>query len=249
MGLLLGSQEKLLGNYLCELPMQHCVPIYFGNPSRIDSKINNGTATLLKKSGKLFVVTNHHVLEEYFTRVAKEDGIQLQIGGCRITDIGNHIVLNEQSIDVCVMEFTGHNEAEFRMEGNVPTIFYEVGELEPSLNKGKVVAFGGYPGVFRIREELRHVNFHTMSSGASIVHEISDKNIIVSIDHNEESITHLSSTAPPPNIRGVSGGPVFEINSSGRFMTIRFSGIVSECSENLQVMFAKPVGLFATALS
>jgi len=247
MGLNLNDQEKRLGNYLCEFPMNHCVPFYFGNPRSLDSKVNNGTATLLKKNNKLYVVTNHHVVEEFLKRVSCEEGIDLQIGGLRVTDIKNRIIINDPEIDICLIDFSDCKEVDFHMHGNVTTKFFELGEIRSSISTGKFVAFGGYPGTFRTRQELNQLSFHTFSSGASTVHEVSNSNIVVSINHEESLITRLSDVSPPDEIGGLSGGPVFEISNSGLITTFKFAGIIAECSLNLQVMFAKPVMLFADA--
>jgi hypothetical protein len=247
MGYEISYQVRKLGNFLAEFPMHHCVPIYFGNPRIVDSKVNNGTATLLKRNGKYYVVTNHHVLEAYFERMGNETGISLHIGGLRVEDISSRLVFDSPEIDICVFEFSGCKESEFELGGNVPTEFYELGEIHSSINKGELVAFGGYPGMFRIRSGQNHLSFRTFSSGASVVHEMTDRNIIVSIDHDEASVTMLSLDMPPDDIAGLSGGPVFEISKTGLITTFRFAGIVAECNSNYQVMFAKPVSLFASA--
>ncbi len=244
----ISSQERKLGNYLAEFPLNHCVPIYFGNPRIVDSKVNNGTATLLKRNGKLYVVTNHHVLESFLGRTKGEEGIILHVGGLYVKDISSRLVFDSSEIDISIFEFSDHKESEFELYGNVPTSFYELGDIQLSINIGEVVAFGGYPGVFRIRDEKNQLSFRTFSSGASIVHEATDRNIVVSIEHDQSSVTMLSPDLPPANIAGLSGGPVFEISQTGLIATFRFAGIIAECNPSFQVMFAKPVTLFETAL-
>ena len=244
----LSDNEKTLANYLSEFPMNHSVPVYFGNPLSVDSDINNGTATLLKRNNRLYAITNHHVINGYLSRCEKEDGISLMIGGYYVKNILEHIAFNNKEFDICVLEFTGQKEDDFRMQGNVPTKFYELGKTEKTVKKGAVVAFGGYPGVFRVRKSTNQVEFHTLSSGASVVKEISDRNIIVSINHEKSAITTLTDVEPPSNIGGMSGGPVFEISKEGSITMFRFCGIIAECNDNYKVMFAKPVSLFASVI-
>ncbi len=241
----LSAQDRKLANYLCEFPMIHSVPFYFGNPERDDSKVNNGTATLLKRGEFLYVVTNHHVFAKFYARQESEEGVTLQIGGLNVDTVSDRVMLNDEGIDVCVLDMSGYGEEEFRMFGNVPTQFHELGDIPEDIRQGKVVAFGGFPGSFRDRVGTNEVNFHTFSSGASVVEEITDRNIIVNIDHSESLITSLSDKAPPADVGGMSGGPVFLFSAEGRIATFGLAGIISECNENLSVMMAKPVQLFA----
>lgn len=247
MELNLSPQDRRLATYLAEFPMIHSTPVYFGNPERDDSKINNGTASLLKRGNRLFSVTNHHVIAKFDERKNSEDGVLLQLGGLNFESLTNRIIYNDEDIDVCVMEFSDFSVADFQLFGNVPTNFYELGNIDELDVEPKAVAFGGYPGVFRERINTNKVNFNTFSSGASVIETITDRNIVVSIDHSEDMITSLSPEAPPHNIAGLSGGPVFAVSSAGKLATFNFVGIISECNENLQVLFAKPVQLFRHA--
>ncbi len=243
----LTPQDKKLANYLAEFPMICSAPFYFGNPSRPESKINNGTATLLKRDNRLFVVTNHHVLSAFYARQESEEGVTLQVGGLNVDAVTNRVLFDDDSADACVLDFSDYREADFNMFGDVPTEFYELGDIEHSDRRGKAVAFGGYPGAFRVQVATNEVHFHTFSSGASIVEDTTDRNIIVNINHNESLITSLTPAAPPAEIGGMSGGPVFVISSTNEIVTFRFAGIISECNQNLNVMFVKPVELFAHA--
>jgi len=247
MGLDLNGIDKALANYLCETPMHHSVPIYFGNSSNSDSKVNNGTAALIKKNNLLYAVTNHHVLSEYLDRKKKDNDITLQIGGLSVPTISEIIRFDDEELDICVFEFPNHQESDFRMNGDVPTKFYELGEKFADEITGTVVAFGGYPGSFRSRGSANHVSFRTVSSGCSVIEDKSDRTIVVSINHDKDAITLLGDTPPPEDIAGMSGGPVFEIARASNLTTMRLVGIIYECSDDFKVLFARPLSLFAGA--
>jgi|GEM_PF-6492911 len=247
MDLVLSQQERKLASFLAEFSMIHSAPIYFGNPTQIDSRINNGSASLLKRGSRLFVATNHHVIFEFASRRASEDGVILQVGGLNFESVADRIVYRDPGFDICVIEFSEYTESDFQLFGNVPTKFYELGNIEKLDVEVKAVAFGGYPGVFRNRVGSNNVHFHTFSSGASVIEAITDLNIVVNIDHSENLITSLTPEAAPHSIAGLSGGPVFAVSSTGALATFNFVGIISECNENFKIMFAKPVQLFAGA--
>ena len=248
MKLNLSPQDLKLGNYLAEFPMIHSAPIYFGNPNEAGLKINNGTGSLLKRDRRLFVATNHHVVDEYRERCRSEAGISLEVGGLTVDALEERVCFEDDAADVVVIDFSDRQVTDFGMFGDVPTQFHEIGEIDPGeQQKGKVVAFGGYPGAFRVQVSTNEVNFHTFSSGASIVEEVTERMIVVNIDHSESKITSLSPKAPPAKLGGLSGGPVFLISSVRGLTTFRFAGIISECSNDFNVMFAKPVHLFSRA--
>jgi hypothetical protein len=245
----LSGLDRTLANYLCETPMHHSVPIYFGNPLNRDSKVNNGTATLVKKNNLLYAVTNHHVLSEYLDRKNKDNGVTLQIGGLIVQNISERIRFDDKDIDICVLDFPDHQESDFRMGGDVPTKFYELGENFIKEITGTVVAFGGYPGSFRARGSDNHVSFRTVSSGCSVIEDKSDRAILVSINHDKDAITLLGDKPPPEDIAGMSGGPVFEIARVSNLTTLRLVGVIYECSNDFKVLFARPLSSFASAFS
>lgn len=247
MGLDLNGPDKTLANYLCETPMHHSAPIYFGNPSYKDSKVSNGTATLIKKNNHLYAVTNHHVLSEYLERKKKDNDITLQIGGLYVPAISEIVLFDDKDVDICVFHFPNHQESDFWMNGDVPTKFYELGENFDDEITGTVVAFGGYPGSFRSRGSTNHVSFRTVSSGCSVIEDKSDLNIVVSINHDKDAITLLGETPPPEDIAGMSGGPVFEIVRENNLTCLRLVGIIYECSNDFKVLFVRPLSLFADA--
>ena len=248
MSVKLNLQDRKLANYFAEYPLNFSVPFYFGNPTDPKSEVNNGTATLLKRRNKHFVVTNHHVLSKFIEREKLDPGVHLCVGGLIVENVADRILFDDGDLDISVVDFSDKKKDEFKMFGNIPTNFYELGDLQPLEQAGTVVAFGGYPRDLRNRIDVNKMRFNSFSSGASVVHGYSDQNIVVSINHNESLITSLSGPPAPEDLRGMSGGPVFKIVVERNMQTLRFAGIIYEFSTDFKVMRAKPLDLFSSAL-
>src|SRR5258708_9854040 len=78
--------ERGLGEVMQKFPLRFCKPIFFGAPPsrERDTKVNNGTATLLQRNGECVVVTCAHVLTHYRTLRQSDPTCLLTIGNCSL---------------------------------------------------------------------------------------------------------------------------------------------------------------------
>lgn len=245
----LSEKEFELADYLCRFPMHYAVPFYYGNPDSDVSIINNATATLVKQGSKRFFITNEHVVRHFRQRQKSEPAILLQVGGRKIENLTSRILVNDSAIDLCLSDVSDIPEDDFRMFGDVPTEFIEI-ELErmEEVHSGDVVAFGGFPGVFRDRVGTNKVNFNTFSAGSNIVKSVVENQIVIDINHDKSVATLLNDVDAPKKIGGMSGGPVFHVVTKP-VLGMRLVAIISEGSDSWKVMMAKPLKLLAGALN
>lgn len=106
-----------------KFPMQFAAPIYFGVPSEANSKINNGTITLIKFRGHKFGITNHHVIYKYKIRNRSEKGLSLNIGNFRVNDLNEITIHEDKEADLFVMDLNHASEDDLESGDEVPTFF------------------------------------------------------------------------------------------------------------------------------
>jgi len=240
---MLSDDQKNLGDELTRFPMYFCNACFFGDPSDISTKVNNGTITLVKYKNRIFGITNYHVINEFRYRLQNEPKIKFGIGNVEI-NIEKSIIDEDPYLDLCTLDLQDHEESDFHPHGNVPTHFYEIDDFTTgNLKTGDFVLFGGYPGVWRERPTSNHLIFDTLSSGSTEVNEFTSQNIRCELALDKCIITLKEHHVEfPKNLGGLSGGPVFHhYLSPAGISQFKLVGIIYEHIPEYDSILARPI--------
>lgn len=240
---------EALGGELSKVPMIYAAPVYFANaPQQGKSpNINNGTGSLVAIGAKQFCITNYHVLSAYRQRKDEEADVIFQIGHIRL-EPDDMLVSESQHFDLAVLDLSELNIDEIGSHGEVPTQFLQAPNWPPVLpSKGDFVMFGGYPGYWR--EQIGHaeIQFDTLSSGSTELHDAREDNIVCQLQV-DKCIVHRAQAGrnEPGDLVGLSGGPVLrEKRSDAGLVTFEFVGVIYEYNEAIDCLYIRPASLIS----
>lgn len=244
------TQEQLeYIRILSENPMNYCCPCFFGDPTDEEVKVNNGTMTLIQYKGRKYGITNFHVIDAYRNRLENEPSIMLSAGNAEL-NLDNDLIDEEEVLDICIFDLDRFHEDDFKSNGNVQTIFFEVDDFTiGELKVGDYALFGGYPGQWRERIKINHLGFETLSSGASEVIELSTEIIRCSLSIEECIIDAPIRDELPRDLGGLSGGPVFnKIISPSGIESFKLVGIIFQYAEIFDSIVIRPITCIDSAL-
>ncbi len=238
-----------LGEVLQKFPLRFCRPILFGVPPSPlrPSKVNNGTATLIRRDGEWLVVTCAHVLAHYRrVRQANADCF-FAVGNCHFDPLPQ-IVAEDDALDVCVIRLSAA-QAMTVVEGNmgIGQDFFELNSaLTVPVKIGDFVAFGGFPGDLRRLESFDAFNFGTYSSGAARVTDRHTDYIACQFEREHWVRSGDGGEPEPESLGGMSGGPAFVIrHSSAGLMSYEFCGVIYKMHKASESLFIRDVGAIA----
>jgi Trypsin-like peptidase domain len=236
-----------LGEVMQKFPLRFCKPILFGMPPspKYPAKVNNGTATLLKRNGEHFVVTCAHVLNHYRTVSHGNPAVFFAVGNCHFDPLPQ-IVAEDAALDICIIRMTSAQVREVvDTRSGIGQDFFELdARTTQPVKTGEFVTFAGFPGDLRRLESLDAFNFGTYSSGAA---RVTDRHIDYLVCQFERECWVRSGDAgepEPDSLGGMSGGPAFVVRHSPEgIISYEFSGIIykmHEASESLYIRELSP---------
>jgi hypothetical protein len=203
-------------------------------------KVNNGTATLLRRGHIYLAVTCFHVVKHYRNVAHDDPGCFFAIGSCHFNPIAQ-IVSEDEAIDVCVIHLTPAQASEI-VAGNIGIgeQFFELGAASAGPAKvDEYVAFAGFPGELRLLQSLDAFNFGVYSSGAARVTDQHTDYMVCRFERDHWIRSIHSGDAEPKSLGGMSGGPAFVIrHSPAGVISYDFCGIIfrmHEASESLLI--------------
>lgn len=230
--------------------MRFCTPIFFGSPRNAASKINNGTATLIRFRDNQLAVTNQHVIYEYRKRIRSEKNIALYIGNFEIHNLNDVLVYEDKDMDLCIINLEHANPNQLQLGHEVPTEFYGAAEFEDfQMLEESVVVFGGYPGILREKESPTDIVFGTASSGGGRVITATDRNILFEGLRNG-AVVFNHNNFTPIDFGGMSGGPIL-LRDSTDPMNPKFAliGIIYQYTSPTDTFYARPLHLLNQVLA
>lgn len=225
-----------LGQEMTKYPLLFALPAYFGQkptPNK-ETKISNGTISLIDLGKGPLGITCHHVIQAYRDYKENNDDVIFMIGNLEIKPIEQLIDENDR-IDLAIIDLTDKQIKEIELDKTRKTHIFKSFNWPPEkLKEGDFVLFGGYPGYFRKEKSLNEFEFASWSSGATRVDAVSEERFISPFEREywiwnlgEKDYSDFSA------LWGMSGGPAF----IHRNLYFEFVGIVSDYSENYDSIF------------
>lgn len=220
-----------LGEKLSKFPLLFAKAVLFGQrPSRANpTEIRNGTITLVDLGTGPLGITCQHVVGSFRQQLAETKNSVFQVGDVELDPIRQLVDENER-LDLAVIRFTDEQARAITSEGEIGSCFFQPNAWPcPPPERGRFVAFGGFPGKLKKVISFDEMEFGSWSSGASEVSSVSDFQFASAFDRSHwigwsGSKVNLDLTA----LGGMSGGPAF-IN---RGLYSDLVGVVSEYHEN-----------------
>jgi hypothetical protein len=234
-----------LGEVMQKFPLRFCKPILFGMPPsrQRPSRVNNGTASLLKRGEEFLAVTCAHVLAHYRTVSQANQACFFAIGNCHF-DPAPQIVAEDPAIDVCVLRLTPRQAAEV-LDGKtgIGQDFFELKSAPAApVEIGDFVTFGGFPGDLRRLESFDAFNFGTYSSGAARVTDRHADYLTCQFEREFWVRSGDIGEAEPDSLGGLSGGPAFVLRTSpAGIISYEFCGIVYKMHEASESLFIRNI--------
>src|ERR1017187_4611851 len=233
-----------LGREFGKFPLQFAKPVLFGEyPSRQrPSKINNGTALLLRLDCGPVAVTCHHVIDYYRERLKSGERCLFQIAGCRFDPLAQ-LISESMDVDLAVLTLTEEQADKVLTWGSLPSQFYTpVSWPPPSPLEGDDVLFGGYPGKWRTTQDYDSMRFASYTGGHRVT-AVGTRSFISEVNqaHSVKTI-YLDGLNDLTEFGGMRWGRVFVLHK----LNLEFVGIVREYSPDRDAFHFTRAGLIGS---
>lgn len=188
------------------------------------TKINNGTASLVRLDCGPVAVTCNHVLEEYRKRETAGEQLLFQIGGCLI-DPSSQCISASREADLAVLALTREQSERIVQDGWIGSEFFVPVAWPPDLvAAGEDVVFGGSPGQWREAQDHESLEFASYSQGTCVSDVGINSFMCVCRREFWVKASGLRDVDSLTDYGGLSGGPAFV----WRNLHWDFAGVVRE---------------------
>ncbi len=150
-------------------------------------------------------------------------------------DPEEYIIAEDAQLDSVTFDLT---EFVGRVEELTPLSFVEPIRWPPAtVASDDVIAFAGFPGVWREQLSEGHLRFYSFSSGASPVSAIGDLHLVTRIEA-EECVAAIRGGLVLGSLGGLSGGPVF-VWRTAPILFAELVGFAMEYQETLDLLYIR----------
>ncbi len=196
--------------------------------------LDQGSAFILRREDKLFLVTAAHVYRGYLEDRKQHGSLYCQVQNCTVRDLSDHLIacgnldipLDEpdRDPDIAVFRLTpGAAERIARKPINGPK-----GAWPAPPNVGETVMFAGFPGQARIMTEPDEISFG-MYSAMTPVTSTTDHQISCRFDREYWIDAHRLGLPPLGyGLGGISGGPLLIPDFRDGAWSWRLGGVISQ---------------------
>ncbi len=227
------SFETPFEDVVAKYAMTFAQPVFFGDsPAHAyAARLFNGTASLLLLGDRYLAITCAHVLNGFRAQRASESRTVFHIGRQNL-DPERFVISESTTLDLAVFDVT--------------TLVAEGGLLEPSnfsvasqwppgdVSEKDILAFAGFPGVWREQLALGYLRFYAVTVGTADVASVSEKSLMTRLDL-AESVSVIREGLVLGSIGGLSGGPVFAWRS-GPVLRAELVGFAVEYQETFDLL-------------
>jgi hypothetical protein len=236
-----------LGREIARLPLRYAVPVFFGEPpgNKRELITSSGTVSLVDLGNGPMAVTCSHVLDGYRQRAKEDPRTIFQIGNLKLNPL--EIIIDEsEQLDLVTIDLRGKKIDEIASGRETVSYFFHPRHWPPQdIIEGDVVAFGGFPGIWRQRSSADEFAFVSFSSGASFVTSVRDEYFVCQLEREhwiepqEHYLRPLDVGTNPKDLYdfgGLSGGPVIIV----REVYWDFVGIIYQFSSEFDLLYIRP---------
>ena len=230
-----------LGQEFARFPLRFCAPVLWGaNPLKAsNSKVTNGTVSLLRLGDRNLGITCAHVLKGFRDARSQDGSVIFQIGNARL-EILERVIDEKEKLDLAILDLDDISLDDMRI-GKELQFFEQPGAWPPeNLSEGDFVTLAGFPGKWKLQPFNMEVEFASWSLGMTRVSSVTEMQIgcLFEREYWVPSIgpSHVDH---PTDLRGMSGGPVF----IHRTLAWDFVGVIYEYSSGLDLLFSRPSSL------
>lgn len=215
------SRYRTVGRHMVGLARDHAVPIILAPSPKIGGEINGATGTVLELKGEYFVVTSHHVLEDYEKRRQSGERINFQVGHLPPFDPLPRIAWRDSAKDTLLLNLSAD---EARQVGS-RIASASMGWPPPAPEVGQLVLIAGYPKVLRAVVAQGKIEAGPLSAMFRVT-TTGEGYFICQIQ--QEGLISFDEELPLPNasmdIGGLSGGPALLVGE----MAYPLVGVISQ---------------------
>jgi hypothetical protein len=211
-------------------------PVFFGQSplAAYSATLSNGTGSLIRFGEKFIGITCHHVLDAYRTRRQVDPQTVFHFGRIDF-DPEHYLIAENPKLDLVTLDLTSFvgKVNELTAVSFLDPIRWPPGPVVTD----DVIAFAGFPGIWREQVSLGYLRFYAFSSGASPVSSIGDQHLVTRIQL-EECVAAIRGALVMGSIGGLSGGPVF-VWRTKPILIAELIGFVTQYQEDLDLLYVR----------
>jgi hypothetical protein len=211
-------------------------PVFFGQSpvAAYSATLASGTGSLLRFADKFVGVTCHHVLASYRKQREADPATIFHFGEIQINP-EQYIIAENAHLDLVTFDLTSFVGT---VEQMTPHKFVDPIRWPPAaLTTDDVIAFAGFPGIWREQVSRGYLRFYSFSSGASPVETIGDQHLVTRIEA-EQCVAAIRNGFVLGSLGGLSGGPVFVWRTTP-ILFPELIGFAIEYQESLDLLYIR----------
>jgi len=219
------ARFRSVSQHLIRHAVASAVPIVFGHPPRIGTKIESASGCVLRLRVGHFVVTAAHVLREHENRLADGEESIWQVGRLPFSPLGR-IASSDKSADVAFLKVSEWEASQ--IGSSILSLVWP--PARPA--KGQLLIISGYPRVARQFQGQGAIGCGPMSAILRIT-SINDRYAVCQIAR-EDLVSFDANPVPDADFdhSGWSGGPALLFGD----LSYPIIGVVSEYQPALQLL-------------
>jgi hypothetical protein len=218
----LPARYEELGRY----PVRLALPVYFREARHPleGGHWASASGCLLHLGQRTIGVTCRHVVEGYRECRGRSSTAVFRFGLAEF-DPESYLVGESQRLDIATLDLTTFNGKPLDPASRINPVSWPPGEV----CQDDILAFAGFPGIWREEVGAEHLRFYSFSSGATAVDSLADDHLYTRIKP-DECVAPMGDRLEIKALGGLSGGPVF-VWRTGVVLRAEFVGIVTEYQE------------------
>jgi hypothetical protein len=217
-------------------------PVFWADPATAgDARVcRSGSGCVVHLGDRTVGITCQHVIARYRELRAAGEAAAFQFGPIRL-DPDQYLLAESSALDLATLDMTPFYDIPGGM--SAATCIHPARWPPGDLVDSDVLAFAGFPGVWREQLDEGYLRFYSFSSGASSVESISPDRFFTRLAL-ESCVAAVAQGLVVGSIRGLSGGPVF-VWRTGTVAFAEFVGIASQYVEDWDVLRISRVNCIA----
>lgn len=228
--------ENSFNDAIAKYPMRFAQPVFFGDSpaTAYRSNLANGTASLLRLGSRYLAITCFHVYDAYRKIRELRPATIFQVGRLGF-DPSSHLLSESRELDLAVLDVTPYVREEGDLESGH---FFESGSWPPAeLSGTEILAFAGFPGVWREQLALSYLRFYSVTCGTAEIASLAERHFYTRLALEEAEVA-IRDGLVLGSLGGLSGGPVFAWRP-GLVLRAELVGFAIEYQQDLDLLYVR----------